>query len=393
MSQLTGWLIVLLSIIGHTEWWVLLVNRSHALPIRATRLKRVRHIHDLAVILYPFVLLWLTESGPHSLLRGGRFGDQTTTVQWLLWVTLTGCVPFTLGVARWQLLRRAQFHHADQRVRHDVLSQASNGPDASDVKGPRKHVLQRWPLNEVFHLEVNTKSVRIPTRQNKKETAEKPLRIVHLTDLHFIGCPGADFYRYVVDLAAAMKADAYIFTGDLIDDVALLPVAIEILQPLTKLAPCYFILGNHDWRFDHDHIRQQVSASGWRCVTGRYDLAAIGGRNVLFAGSERPWMGDAPPLVKDAGCDVRILLCHSPDQIRFAQRCGYDLMLSGHTHGGQVVLPFIGPVYSPSLYGVSYVSGLFQLGNMTLHVSRGIGAKDPMRWRCSPELTCLEVFC
>ena len=104
-------------------------------------------------------------------------------------------------------------------------------------------------------------------------------------------------------------------------------------------------------------------------------------------------MGDSPPVVRDAGCDLRILLSHSPDQYRYAQRCGYDLMLSGHTHGGQVVLPLIGPVYSPSIYGVSFVSGLFQLGELTLHVSRGIGAKDPMRWRCSPELTCLEVHC
>jgi hypothetical protein len=57
------------------------------------------------------------------------------------------------------------------------------------------------------------------------------------------------------------------------------------------------------------------------------------------------------------------------------------------------VLPLIGPVYSPSIYGVSYVSGLFQVGTLSMHVSRGIGAKDPLRWRCCPELTCLEVHC
>ncbi len=390
MTQLTGWLLLVLSIIGHTEWWVLLVNRSHALPIRAAKLKKVRHLHDLAIFVYPLLLLWLTESGPNSLRRGGQFSEQTTLVQWLLWVTIAGCVPFLLGVARWQFLRRAQFHHADQRVRHNVLSQATGG---NDVRGPRKHALQRWPWNEVFHLEINTKTVRVAGNSMAGEPAQGPLRIVHLTDLHFIGCPGADYYRFVVEQAAVMKADAYIFTGDLIDDIALLPLAIQILQPLTELAPCYFILGNHDWRFDYEHIRQQVAASGWKCVTGSFELAAIGGRRVLLAGSERPWMGHKPPRVKDTGCDLRILLCHTPDQFRSALRCGYDLMLSGHTHGGQVVLPLIGPVYSPSLYGVSYVAGLFKLSRMTLHVSRGIGAKDPMRWRCSPELTCLEVFC
>jgi len=56
-------------------------------------------------------------------------------------------------------------------------------------------------------------------------------------------------------------------------------------------------------------------------------------------------------------------------------------------------LPIIGPVYAPSIYGVSFAAGLFQLDKMTMHVSRGIGAKDPLRLNCRPELTCLEIYC
>jgi predicted MPP superfamily phosphohydrolase len=66
-------------------------------------------------------------------------------------------------------------------------------------------------------------------------------------------------------------------------------------------------------------------------------------------------------------------------------------MLSGHTHGGQVVLPVVGPVYSPSLHGVKYASGLFRYPECTLHVSRGLGSKDPLRWNCTPELTWLQI--
>ena len=58
-----------------------------------------------------------------------------------------------------------------------------------------------------------------------------------------------------------------------------------------------------------------------------------------------------------------------------------------------VVLPVIGPVYAPSIYGVSFVSGLFRMGPLTMHVTRGIGGKEPLRWNCCPELTCLEVSC
>lgn len=393
MQQLTGWLLLLLSVIGHTELWVTTINRSHALPIRPKKLRRFRTLHDIAVVCYPFVLLWLAGLGSTSLLRGGHFSDQSPAMRLLLFVTTAGCIPLIFGVLRWQWIRRHQFDHVETRQRHNVLDAAVTESDRHRVRGPRRHPSQLWPWNEIFHLEVNTKIVNLPKRAAAADLSAAPLRIIHLSDLHFIGCPGEDYYRFLVTQAASLKADVYVFTGDLIDKMELLESAIEILSPLTVIAPCFFILGNHDWKYDYETIRKAMEASGWRCVTGRADILRIGGRQVLLSGSEKPWMGDSPPVVRDAGCDLRILLSHSPDQYRYAQRCGYDLMLSGHTHGGQVVLPLIGPVYSPSIYGVSFVSGLFQLGELTLHVSRGIGAKDPMRWRCSPELTCLEVHC
>jgi len=390
MQQLTGWLLAIFSIAGHTEWWIVTVNRSHALPYRSTSLRKFRSLHDVAILAYPFFLIWLLGFAPESLLRGGSFSQQSTAVQWLLIVTIAGCVPLLIGMIRWHWIRRAEFHHVDQRERHDVIQTAADDSQRNLVKGPRRHLSQLWPWNEIYHLEVNTKSVHLPKQENAEPLA-RPLRVVHLSDLHFIGCPGEDYYRFMIAAAASLQADIYVFTGDLIDEMDLLELAVETLRPLTKVAPCYFILGNHDWKFEYETIRSALSASGWRCVTGTCNIIHAGGYQVLLAGSERPWMGDSPPAVRDAGCDVRILLSQSPDQYRFAQRSGYQLMLSGHTHGGQVVLPLVGPVYSPSIYGVSFVSGLFRLGELTMHVSRGIGAKDPMRWRCSPELTCLEV--
>jgi predicted MPP superfamily phosphohydrolase len=393
MDQLTGWLLLILSVIGHTEWWIIAVNRTHALPIKATKLRMFRALHDLAVVAYPPVVLWQVGLVSGGLLRGGEWAQQSSWVRLLLLFTISGCVPLVLGMIRWHWLRRAEFHQADHRERHDVMQTVTDESSLAELKGPRRHPSQLWPWNEIYHLEVNRKSVRVPQGKNDPQAAKRPLRIVHLSDLHFIGCPGLDFYRFLVARAGALEADAYLFTGDLIDEMPLLDEAVEILRPLTLRAPCYFILGNHDWKYEFEQIRAALSDSGWRCVTGQHDLLTIDGRRVLLAGSERPWMGEPPPVVRDAGCDLRILLSHSPDQYRFAQRCGYDLMLSGHTHGGQVVLPLIGPVYSPSIYGVSFVSGLFQLGDLTMHVSRGVGAKDPMRWRCPPELTCLEVHC
>lgn len=398
MQQLTGWLIFLLSCIGQAELWVMAVNRSHSLAIKNTRLRKFRTVHDVAVLGYPFWLLWSCGLGTHGLLTGGSLADQTPACRVILIITLLATIPWFLGILRWQWVRRFQYHRSNSREVYDVEAIAQHDASLVNVKGAGRHPVLLWPWNEVFLLEVNYKSIHAPNRAASRPRdartlqLQTPLRIAHFSDLHFIDCPGADYYRFVVGKVLEMNADAIVFTGDLIDEPELLATAIDILQPLTKTAPCYFILGNHDWRYDYDHFRARLVASGWQSVTGTHSLVRLADRNVLIAGSERPWIGDEPPHVVDADVDLRILLSHSPDQFRVAQRRGYDVMLSGHTHGGQIVLPIIGPVYAPSIYGVSLAAGLFQLDNLALHVSRGIGGKDPLRWRCRPELTCLEIY-
>ncbi|HQX51089.1 MAG TPA: metallophosphoesterase [Planctomycetaceae bacterium] len=388
MQQLTGWLIFVLSCIGQAELWVMMVNRSYAFAIDCTHLRKFRALHDFAIVAYPFWLLWSCGLGTHGLLTGGSFTDQTLFWRVILVGTLLATIPFFAGILRWQWVRRFQFHKSNGGEVFDVAAIAKDDATLADVKGSRWHPVLAWPWNEVFSLEVNRKTIRVA---NPGESSRTPLRIAHFSDLHFINCPGADYYRFVVRKVLELNADAIVFTGDLIDEPELLQTAIEILRPLTNVAPCFFVLGNHDWRYDYETFRSGVAASGWQCVTGTHVTIPLADRKVLFAGSERPWIGDSPPSAVDADVDVRILLSHSPDQYRVAQKCGYDVMLSGHTHGGQFVLPIIGPVYAPSIHGVSFAAGLFRLGPLTLHVSRGIGAKDPLRWRCRPELTCLEI--
>ena len=390
MQLITGWLIFILSCIGHAEWWIMSVNRSFSLPIKATKLRKFRSLHDLAITVFPFVLIWQCGISGHGLLTGGSIADQTPLWQAILFLTMLGTIPLFLGVLRWQWKRRFEFRKAVSREFFDIAAIAKLDPNLANVHGSRWHPVLMSPWNDIYSLEVNVK--RIQT-SSQPATPRRPLRVVHLSDLHFIDRPGTGFYRFVVGKALELDADAIVFTGDLIDKPELLETAIEILQPLTRIAPCFFILGNHDWRFDYEYFRSKLAASGWKCVTGTHERIQLADRSVLLAGSELPWIGNAPPSVEHAGVDLRILLSHSPDQYRFGQKCGYDVMLSGHTHGGQVVLPIIGPVYAPSIYGVSFAAGLFQLDKMTMHVSRGIGAKDPLRLNCRPELTCLEIYC
>ena len=390
MQQLTGLSIFLLSCIGHTELWVMVVNRSHAFPVKVTYLRMFRALHDLAIIVYPSLLLWNCGLGPRGLLTGGLLSEQTRFWQTILCITLLGTIPCFLGVLRWQWIRRFEFSKVATREVFDVAAIAEQDTTLRNIRGSRWRPAVGWPRNEILTLEVNVKKLQTT---HPKATSRRPLRIAHFSDLHFIDCPGMDFYRFMVRKAVELNPDAIVFTGDLIDNPELLATAVEILQPLTKIAPCFFVLGNHDWRYEYEHFRKTLAASGWKCVAGTHARIQLADRNVLFAGSELPWIGNAPPSETHAGVDLRILLSHSPDQLRFAQKSGYDVILSGHTHGGQVVLPIIGPVYAPSIHGVSFAAGLFQLDKLTLHVSRGIGGKDPLRWNCRPELTCLEIFC
>ncbi len=85
--------------------------------------------------------------------------------------------------------------------------------------------------------------------------------------------------------------------------------------------------------------------------------------------------------------DFRLLLSHTPDHFAWARAHGVDLMLSGHNHGGQIVLPVIGPVFAPSRYGVRYAAGAFWSEPTLLYVSRGLSGRHPLRLNCPPELT------
>ena len=100
----------------------------------------------------------------------------------------------------------------------------------------------------------------------------------------------------------------------------------------------------------------------------------------------------SPPTSLDSiGQAFRLLVSHSPDNLRRARGAAIDLMLSGHTHGGQVQLPGIGPVFAPSRFGVQYASGTFWEPPTLLHVSRGLGGRHPLRIRCRPEVTCITL--
>jgi len=131
---------------------------------------------------------------------------------------------------------------------------------------------------------------------------------------------------------------------------------------------------------------------------GRREIE-IGGRRLVLVGNELPWFPldaavhaseNSATTAVHAGA-LRVLLSHSPDQFAWAGRRGFDLMLAGHTHGGQIRLPLVGPLLAPSLHGVRYAGGTFHEGPTVMHVSRGLSCLHTLRWNCPPELALLVL--
>lgn len=244
------------------------------------------------------------------------------------------------------------------------------------------------PGNEQFTLEVNTKTYSLPRLPPEWDG----LSIVHLADTHFTGAVTRGYFEAVCEQARELKPDLFVFTGDLLDDITLVDWIPQTFGSLHAPLGEYFVLGNHDSYVDHTRIRGELDRRGWIDLSSRFvELSSPGAEpSIVLAGDESPWMGTHPDLSQVSEERFRILLSHTPDNIDWARKQKVDLMLAGHTHGGQICLPVLGPVYSPSHFGCRFASGVFWL-NPTLMSVCAISGREPIRYRCRPELTKLVL--
>lgn len=383
----------LLLIAGHTELVVTVVNQVHARRIGCRALRRIRHVHDVLIPAFPLALVWGVGIRGPGLLRGGSWWQLPLGWTVYLGLCLLGTVVLAISAVRW--LRRT--------VPHLQLANHSQFVDIEDRLGYRPigdgpfRWLARWPGNEAFRVEVVEKTFRLPRLPPEWDG----LSILLISDLHFIGTLDRPFFEEIAALGAESHADVIVFTGDLLDDARLLDWLPDTLGSLQTPLGKYFVLGNHDWFLDSEMIRRTLTEQGWQDVAGKMAvISSLRGDGddfgavmppLVIAGTEQPWMGEHPDFSRAADNAFRILLSHSPDNLRWARRQNVDLMLCGHNHGGQVVLPVIGPVYSPSRFGVRYASGAFWEEPTLMYVSRGLSARHPFRWNCPPELPKLVL--
>ena len=221
-------------------------------------------------------------------------------------------------------------------------------------------------------------------------------RIVQLSDLHVGSTIRRHFVQEVVDAANGLSPDLVAFTGDVADGTV--PGLTREVEPLALLEAPYgkfFVAGNHEYYWDAIAWLAEIRRLGFSVLTNEHRLLERGTGRLLLAGvtdvsaSRRVPGHESDPGAALAGAppaDVKILLAHQPRSAFAAQAAGFDLQLSGHTHGGQFPFNLLVRVGQP------FVSGLHRLGALWVYVSQGTGYwGPPLRLGAPPEITLIEL--
>ena len=225
-----------------------------------------------------------------------------------------------------------------------------------------------------------------------------PLKIVLISDLHVVGpdMPPQRLAR-IVKRINALGPDLVLIAGDMVSDRRLSTRSYstrESIEPLARLRPrlgTYAVLGNHDhWR-DAGEAREALARAGIRLLDNEavaIGPLALGGLNDAFSGYADP---EATVAAMRSLPGARLLLSHTPDPFaKLPDDIG--LMVAGHTHCGQIILPLIGPLASFSDYGDRFACGLIRESGKTLIVSAGLGASMlPVRIGAVPDMWLIEL--
>ncbi len=220
--------------------------------------------------------------------------------------------------------------------------------------------------------------------------------LAHLTDLHFGFLVSESFLEKIVQRTNKLRTDAIVCTGDYVhrrNTTVEIDKVWPILSKLKAKYGVYSVLGNHDHWADADRSIYWLDKTGQNI---RHEgKAIVRGRDRIFIGGAGDyWQDDLKidqAFYHSDESDCRILLAHNPDSIDSNFSVKLSLVLSGHTHGGQVVLPFVGPPILP-VKNKLYSSGLITTSKAPVFISRGIGwAIYPVRFNCFPEIAVLEL--
>jgi predicted MPP superfamily phosphohydrolase len=245
-------------------------------------------------------------------------------------------------------------------------------------------ILAGWVLWSNTAVELNTVTVK----SDDLPAQFSGYRIAHVSDLHSAG-----FWPDVIEILKEAEPDIICITGDLMDSRDQSPeTALAFMAEAVKIAPCYFVTGNHETALSWSLCNRLIKGLKALGVHVLEDETILLERQGAFVSLTGHFWGDTDHVGELNPHDrYKILLSHQPEDFDNYAAGGYDLVLSGHAHGGQFRLPFIGGLYAPG-QGIlpEYDAGLFRVDGTQMMVSRGIGNSSfPVRFNNRPEVILL----
>lgn len=243
--------------------------------------------------------------------------------------------------------------------------------------------------------------------------AARPLVVLHLSDLHFVRHDP----RKSRFLAALPTPDVTIVTGDFLAEPEAIEAAVEGVRSVRGSLASWFVLGSNDYfipkplnylayfwkgrkrrrarRGRAPALVRALAADGWEELTNVRRDVSLDGLDIELLGLDDAHISrhDLRVAPRRAAERFGLAVMHSPDSAPEAAALGYGLIVAGHTHGGQVRLPFVGALVTNCSMPPKLASGLIRMGAAVLHTSRGLGTSKyaPFRFWCRPEATFLEL--
>lgn len=243
------------------------------------------------------------------------------------------------------------------------------------------------------------------------------LSILHISDTHQTGSR-ARLVRFLRSLPGRLdRPDIVVSTGDLVEDDSGIEPITDALNALDARFGRFYVLGSHDYyqarfqsyakyftrrtnappvqRADTEQLESKLQAAGWVSLSNRSEVVATPYGDIRVAGVDDPYLQRDTDghIARSSNERFAIGLTHAPDSISRWMLAGFDLVLAGHTHAGQVRLPGIGALVTNSELPSALAGGLHRIGPGWLHVSPGLGTSkfSPIRFNCRPEATLLQI--
>lgn len=224
-----------------------------------------------------------------------------------------------------------------------------------------------------------------------------------LSDFHFDPCFSVHPLHAAIPMVNRLHPDLIVLAGDFVSvplfgnkkkaALAAAPCA-RLLRQMTAPHGVWAVLGNHDVDTDRKHVTAALQAESIQVLANQSQAIERDGARIWLAGVQDVLVGNAdlPKTLRGVPLgEAVVLLAHEPDFADQAARFPIDLQLSGHSHGGQVRIPFLPPLYLPAM-AKKYVWGTYQVGPLALYTNAGIGTIGvAMRLNCPPEITLLTL--